>query len=105
MAEWINKANSLIWTRPEGFDLPWYADEAFIASPDFDFTINYDNPDEGGDERAVKTIARADIIKGLELMAAKSPDHWADLISESSADAVTYDVTMQYIVLGEIVYG
>ena len=104
MASWINKAGALTWTRPEGFDLPWYADEAFIAADDFSFTINYDNPDEG-DEHVMKTIHRADIIKGLTLMAEKSPDHWADLISESSADAITYDVAMQYIVLGEIVYG
>lgn len=104
MADWINKVGALTWTRPEGFDLPWYADEAFIAAEDFSFTVNYDNPGEG-DERLMKTIHRSDIIKGLELMAEKSPDHFGDLISESGADAITYDVAFQYIVLGEIVYG
>lgn len=107
MASWIGSAFQTTWIRPEGFDLPWYADEEFIAEPGFKFTIQYDDPenDEEGDCTGEKVITRADIVKGLTLMAEKSPDHWADLISESSADAVTYDVAMQYIVLGEIVYG
>lgn len=107
MASWIGSAFQTTWTRPEGFDMPWYADEAFIASPGFQFTIQYDDPenDDEGDCTGEKIITRNDIIVGLTAMAEKSPDHWADLISESSADAITYDVAMQYIVLGEVIYG
>jgi hypothetical protein len=106
MASWIGSAFQTTWTRPDGFDMPWYADEAFIASPGFQFTIQYDSDDdEEGDCTGEKIITRNDIVVGLTLMAEKYPDHWADLISESNADAVTYDVAMQCIVLGEVVYG
>lgn len=85
----------------------WYDDDEFIASPDFRFTVHHDDPETGDDGDYTKTtqVDRQSIAKGLSLMAAKSPDHFADLLSESSADAVTYDVAFQYIVLGEIVYG
>lgn len=109
MASWIGSAfvKKEMWTRPEGFDLPWYADEAYIANPDFKFVIQYDDPenDGEGDCTGEKIIGKTEIVAGLTEMAAKSPDHFADLISESSADAITYDVAMQYIVLGEVVYG
>lgn len=107
MASWVGKATPNAWTRPEGFDSVWYADESFIASPEFRFTVEHDDPNSGddGDYSMTTVVDRASIVKGLSKMAVESPDHFADLISESSADAITYDVAFQYIVLGEVVYG
>lgn len=110
MASWVSKARPV---APEGKGLtpgqPWYDDQAFIASPDFAFTINYDDPDgdEEGDATGMKTIRHADIQLGLQTMAKDYPDHWADLINEDGnrADAITYDVAVQCIVLGSVIYG
>jgi hypothetical protein len=38
-------------------------------------------------------------------MAEKSPQHFGDMLSESNADSITADVFLQYVALGEIVYG
>lgn len=82
----------------------WYADPEFFGR-DFKIEVIYDNP-EGEEDKAVKKIITpVDVQEGLRLMAEKAPDDLANLISESSADADTYDVFMQYVVLGEVVYG
>lgn len=102
---WLHTADHEGWVRPEGFDLPWYADEDWIGSPGFSFTVQYDNPDS--DDQGSKTISRTDVTGGLSTMAADYPIHWADLIHPDGnrADAITYDVAMQCIVLGSVVYG
>jgi len=102
MAFWIESAKSSGWTRPEGHDLPWYCDLAFLASPEFAFIVEYENPE--GEGTVTKKITRDNITAGLTFMASNYPQHWADVIGDN-ADAVTYDVAMQCIVLGEIVYG
>lgn len=47
---------------------------------------------------------RAAVQRGLEVMQAKYPRHWADFIGEND-DATTGDVFVQCAVLGEIVFG
>lgn len=109
MASWINRAYSV---EPEGVVLPrtmgviWYMDEPWIASDQFAFTVNYDDPenDQEGGYTGMKTIRREDIQKGLQIMASEYPDHWADIVNDN-ADAITYDVAVQCIVLGSVVYG
>ncbi len=110
MTPWINRVQPVV---PEGVvarttDVIWYVDEPYIADPQFAFTINYDSEDDDeGDFTGMKTIRLADITTGLAVMAAKYPNHWSDLINDecSLADAVTYDVAMQCIVLGDVIYG
>lgn len=110
MAGWISAATPV---APEGRGLTlginWYVDENFIGSKSFAFTIQYDDPDtdDEGDATGMKTIRREDITKGLQIMAENYPDHWADFTHEDGAhaDAITYDVAMQCIVLGSVVYG
>ena len=48
-------------------------------------------------------LSKKSIIKGLELMAEKDPKHFQDLLDD--ADATTYDIFLQYAVMGEVVYG
>jgi hypothetical protein len=59
--------------------------------------------EEAGDENRWR-LDRAAVERGLKLMAAKHPRHWADFISEND-DATTADVFLQCALLGEVVYG
>lgn len=82
----------------------WYNDPAFWIGGGV-AQVNYDDPeDEEGNGAGKKDIKRADLSRGLALMAEKSPDHFADLLNEND-DADTHDVFMQYVILGEVVYG
>lgn len=88
----------------------WYGHDEIFAAP-FSFEVGYDDPDAEGlddDEPARKIINYPeDIQKGLQLMAEKAPRHWQELADEENGnpDAITYDVAMQYIILGDIIYG
>lgn len=87
--------------------LVWYGHESLYEGG-FTFEVGYDDPDsdqgEGNGEGKKLLSYPDDVQKGLALMAAKSPSHFADLMAEND-DATTHDVLMQYIVLGDIVYG
>jgi hypothetical protein len=85
--------------------LVWYGHDSLYEG-DFTFEVGYDDPDEDEGEGNGKKLLSypRDVTKGLELMAEKSPNHFADLLNEND-DAITHDVLMQYIVLGDIVYG
>jgi len=109
MASWINKATPVTPEgvgRTPGHDGPWYDDEGFLTFTGFAFTINYDDPDEDseGDFTGMRTINMNQIKDGLRIMAEDYPDHFADLVGDN-ADAITYDVAMQCIVLGSVIYG
>ncbi len=56
------------------------------------------------DEKARYTLTLAKIKKGLSVMAAKYPKHFASIIQDNT-DADTADVLLQCALLGEIVYG
>lgn len=79
------------WGHPEFFDGP------------FSFKIDFENPNEGP-PYIDKTITPVEIAEGLALMAKSSPKHFATLIADDG-DAATADVFLQYVVLGEIVFG
>lgn len=92
---------------PKEKGLVWYgADHMFDG--EFEFTVRYDHPDgEEGEGKGRKTITRADVLKGLELMAVKDPEAFQDLadLEHGNADGDTYDAFLQYVVLGGVVYG
>lgn len=103
---WLQSAELVQSDFPKEKGLVWYgADHMFDG--DFIFTVGYDDPaGEEGNGKGRKTLDRSDVIKGLKLMANHSADHFGDLIAlNGNADATTYDVFMQYVVLGEVVYG
>jgi hypothetical protein len=110
---WLREAN-LDWkslskenTPDPKRNLVWWGHENLYTAP-FKFEVGYDDPEgEGYDDSplAKKVINYpADVQKGLELMAEKSPSHFADLIKEND-DSITHDVLIQYVILGDIVYG
>lgn len=83
----------------------WYNDPSFWIGGGT-ATATYDNPERASESGGgvMAGIARHDFTRGLALMAEKSPRHFGDLISESD-DAITHDVFMQYVILGEVAYG
>ena len=106
---WLQTAELVFATnKPDpARKLVWWGHENLYEAP-FTFKVQYDDPDsengEGNGEGEKTLSFPEDVQKGLELMAQKAPRHFADLISEND-DAETHDVLMQYIVLGDIVYG
>lgn len=82
----------------------WYARETFWrAGGQAQITFDREDDDEG-DGGGTMSIGYVDFVRGLSLMASKAPRHFADLVAEND-DAVTHDVFMQMVVLGDIVYG
>lgn len=101
-ASWCESAKPVV--LPEGITSPWYADPKFWES-DFQITVVYDHPDhEEGNRRGGAVIGRAEVQKGLDVMASKYPSHMGDFLSENH-DAETADVWWQCVVLGDIIYG
>lgn len=83
---------------------PWYANERFWAE-EGRMRLTYDEitGDEGnGNGRA--EVGLPEIISGLEKMAIHAARHFNDLMTEND-DAITHDVMIQFVVLGEIIYG
>ncbi len=82
----------------------WYSEAEFWTTGGRAIAC-FDGPeDEEGTFGSEKTVALADLHQGLRLMSEKSPKHFADLVNEND-DADTHDILMQYVILGEIVYG
>lgn len=88
-----------------------YADPKLYEREDFKLLVleiedesvwKGDRPNGEGLKR--RTITMKDITEGLQRMASRCPEHFADLISEND-DNVTQDVFLQMIVLGDVVYG
>lgn len=100
---WIASAKpNDTWVQPtkkeNGYTTTWYDDEVFVGSDHFSFTLI---ADEDPLPRVVDTAA---IYRGLAKMAEKSPKHFADIIADNH-DADTADVFLQWVALGEIIYG
>lgn len=82
----------------------WYARESFWLGGGW-ATATYDlatRPEGNGAGKMV--INREALETGLNRMAKVAPRHFADLVNEND-DAITHDVFMQMVILGEIVYG
>ena len=68
-------------------------------------TLAYDVPDEDeGTFNGHAEFGKAEIQRGLQIMAVKYPRHFADLMSEND-DAATHDVFMQCAILEDVIYG
>ena len=103
----------------DGYDAnPWYSAEKYtnyLAQADGLSTdvservlwfILFEDEDESGVMEDMKkhNIGRVQIEKGLNLMAANASWHFNNIVNDNW-DAETADVFLQYVVLGEIVYG
>lgn len=81
----------------------WYAREKFWTLGG-KASLVYDTPtDDEGAGTGQATVGLIALRNGLNIMASKAPRHFADLVAEND-DAVTHDVFMQMVVLGDIVY-
>ena len=87
------------WAICMNFDEFKY-DYSKFETNDFSLILN----DAEDVEEELGKLNRDGIVKGIKLMAANSPEHFADMMAEAG-DATTGDVFIQYAVLGEIVYG
>lgn len=82
----------------------WYARETFWRAGG-QAQVRFDREtDEEGEGGGTMSVGYLDFVRGLNLMASNAPRHFADLVAEND-DAVTHDVFMQMVVLGDIVYG
>jgi hypothetical protein len=100
-------------TPPGEYEGPYYSDPHFWNDGGR-AKLSYDNPDpataeesededEDGDQ-VVKEIGLPELQAGLSAMAAKHPRHFGDLMSEND-DAITHDVFIQCVLMGDVVYG
>jgi len=88
----------------EGDDT-WYYSERFFSDPDFRFKASFDgNDDEEGSFGSSKEVGLDDVKKALQLMAEHNKDAFRDFVDETD-DAGTADVFLQYLFLGEEIYG
>lgn len=86
-------------------DSPYYAAPEFYLAPDMAIAFRYDDPNKDeGNGKGRKTITRADLQSGLDIMAQKYGSHFADLVNEND-DASTHDVFLQCVILGDVIYG
>jgi hypothetical protein len=77
---------------------PWYA-STDLWGGEYEIEAT-----EFGDPSQMHTITRAEVARGLTLLATRAPNAFADLVSDNH-DADTADTFMQFVVLGEVVYG
>ena len=85
-------------------DKIWYAEGSYWRDGGTAELI-YDLPDDPeGDGNGKMLVGKCEIVLGLTRMAEKAPKHLADLINEND-DAITHDVFVQCVVLGDIIYG
>lgn len=83
----------------------WYSSGDSLQIDGWGFTASYDGPgDEEGSGASVKTVVASDLSRALSLMAEKEPSQLAAFMSEDE-DAVTGDVFMQLLLMGDVVYG
>lgn len=103
---WLQQADYVGPKTPDAKrKLVWWGHEELYDST-FKMLVTFDDPKkEEGNGKGKKTITWSCMVAALQVMAEKDPRHFGDLISDSGADATTYDVFMQYVVLGEVVYG
>ncbi len=80
---------------------PWYANPALYEDA---FHIKVYEMDEEGQPTEEHYIGQHGMRVGLEKMANKAPGHFTNIVSDQW-DAETADVFLQYVVLGDIVYG
>lgn len=110
------EGGSNYWYRIEdggfNYDLPvvwpeigpcWYIDRPLGGGS---LTIVAIDEQTGEPDKSIgeKVLDRASITSGINVMAAKYPRHFADLINDN-ADSITGDVFLQCCLFGEVVFG
>jgi hypothetical protein len=102
---WLQSA---YWTqKPEGYvdtGITPVMTEGFYCG-EFRIEFTFDDPDEEeGTFTGKKVVGPYELRIGIQLMAEKASRHFSDWMQEND-DAETGDVFLQFLILGEIVYG
>lgn len=90
-----------------GTKSPYFSDVPFNEGGALIFSVKSEERDEDlarKEEAERYTLDREAMQRGLTLMAAESPRHYADFIAEND-DAITADVWLQYCLFGEVKFG
>lgn len=104
VCSWLATAHILSDTR-EDTSKTWYVDEDYISSPTMAFEVVYDGKDDfEGTFASKKVVTYGDIAEGLAKMAVGNPYQFGLLLADDG-DATTADVLMQFVILGEEIYG
>ena len=77
---------------------------SYISYPFHEGGVVHIFVDDEDDHASARVLNREKLQAGLQLMADKSPHHFADFLAGND-DATTADVFLQYCVFGEIIYG
>lgn len=80
---------------------PWYADPHLYED---DFTIDLTLSEEDGSLGEKRIVELENVQIGINKMATNSTGFFADMVN-GNWDAETADVFLQYVALGEIIYG
>lgn len=100
---WL-RAGSYLHTPAGTEKSPVYSDPWFWYNGGT-MNVFFDDPHSpGGEDEATVVIGANQLCLAIGVMSCKSPEHFATLLA-GEGDAVTADVFMQYVVLGDIVYG
>lgn len=80
----------------------WYADPKLYES---DFVLEIHEIEEEGGDEVTKHLVDFDMVRtGLALMAKNSPAAFGEFMNDNE-DGEVADLFLQYITLGEVVYG
>ena len=116
LSEHDQRLSDLLCSAMEGGSNYWYMIEKYVypegkTDDDFEFP-HIELPFYGGSikitadgEKKVYTLNRKALDRGWQLMIKKAPQHYADAMSESKADAITGDVYLQLCLFGKIIFG
>lgn len=101
---WVGEVNQVGGEVPSEKGVVWWGSDN-IYNRHLKIEIKFDDPQKAeGNGKGKKIISYHDILSGLEKMMKDSPKHFADILAEND-DANTADIFLQYVVLGEVVYG
>jgi hypothetical protein len=100
---WLHKA-ALVRADVHPTEKPWYACPA-VFEKKFEIELRYDDP-KGyeGEGHGLKVITQDDVSRGLSIMAANYPKHFA-AVKNGTGDADTADAFIQCVLFGRIAYG
>lgn len=103
---WLRQIEYVEGSANGEYENPRYSDEHYWNDGGR-ANLSYDNPEESEDEdgdQVTKEIGTSELTAGLSIMAVKHPRHFGDLIAEND-DAITHDVFIQCVLMGDTVYG
>ena len=89
-------------TKHDLKETPWYSDPSLYGQEFAIQVVEYEASEEDSDGR--HNVNKEKLARGLQIMSEKHPSHFADLMNEQD-DAITADIFLQCVALGEVVYG